>query len=62
MYSPAGKFECGASEACEQKIDEAGSLMQVAKFEPQELTEFLEFCAKKIHGELQHSRKARNSR
>ena len=62
MFSPAGKFECDASEACEQKTDEVLSRMQVAKLEPQELTEFLEFCAEKIHLELQHARKARNSR
>ena len=48
MLSPAGKFVRESSEKVEQKSDETYSNMQVAQLEPQELMEFLEFCAGKI--------------
>jgi len=51
MFSSAEKFACEASGTCEQKTDEALGRIQVARFEPQELMEFLEFCADKIHRE-----------
>jgi hypothetical protein len=51
MSSPARKVVREASGTCEQKTDEVFSYMEVANFEPQELMEFLEFCAGKIHGE-----------
>lgn len=40
MSSPAGKF-----------ASEGFGGIQVADLEPQELMQFLEFCAGKIHGE-----------
>ncbi len=54
---PAGRYVGEASDRGEETPDEALSYMEAAKFEPQELMEFLEFCADKIHGE-QESRKS----
>lgn len=50
MFSPAEKFEREASATREPKTDEGFNCMQVAKRDPRELMEFLEFCADKIHG------------
>jgi hypothetical protein len=60
MSSPAGRFGSQATEACGTAEAEEFNQMQVAKFEPQELVKFLEFCAAKIHSE-QLSRKSKHA-
>lgn len=50
MLSPAGRQLPEESER-RQRADEIFSNMEVARFEPQQLMEFLEFCAGKIHAE-----------
>jgi hypothetical protein len=57
MYGPAGKFASEAFETNERVTAETLSYMEAVKIEPQELMEFLEFCAEKIHQE-QDSRKS----
>jgi hypothetical protein len=48
MLSSAGKIVRDVSETCEPQSSESFSNMQVSNLEPQELTEFLDFCAGKI--------------
>lgn len=57
MFSPAGRYVGEAPGRGEEAPDEALNYMEAAKFDPQELMEFLEFCADKIHDE----REARKS-
>ncbi len=57
MYGPAGRFASEAFGTSERATAEALSYMETVKIEPQELMEFLEFCADKIHDE-QESRKS----
>jgi hypothetical protein len=48
MSSAAGKFVSEAAGTRERKPDEVAYL-QIANLEPQELMQFLDFCARKIH-------------
>jgi hypothetical protein len=48
MQSPAKQFVREVSGTAEQNSDGMFSNVQIASLEPQELMEFLEFCAGKI--------------
>jgi hypothetical protein len=57
MFGPAGRYAGEVSARGDGTPDEALSYTEAAKFEPQELVEFLEFCADKRRGERE-SRKS----
>lgn len=57
MFSPAGRYVGEAPGTGEEAPNGALSYMEAAKFEPQQLMEFLEFCAEKIRAERE-SRKS----
>jgi hypothetical protein len=52
MSSPSGEIVTEAFGAYRERPDEVLGHMQIAKFEPQELMRFLEFCLGKIREEV----------
>lgn len=62
MFSPAGRYAGEAPGRGEVAADEALNYMEAAKFDPQELMEFLEFCADKIHAERESSKSMTGSK